>query len=61
MFVGGIVVDDGMDELAGGYGGLDPVEKANEFLVVMACDALAGHRAIQTLSAAKSVVAPCRI
>ena len=35
MFVGGIVVDDGMDHLACRNGALDLVEKADKFLTSM--------------------------
>src|SRR6188472_3056749 len=33
VLVGGVVVEDGVDQLAGWHGGLDPVEEADELLV----------------------------
>src|SRR5271155_257382 len=44
MLVDGVVVEDGMDELAGWHCGLDPVQEADEFLVAMARHALADGR-----------------
>ena len=35
LFVGGIVVDDGVDDFSGRHGALDGVEEANELLVAM--------------------------
>ena len=35
LFVGGIVVDDGVDDFSGRYGALDGVEEANELLLAM--------------------------
>ena len=49
MLVGGLVVEDGMDEFAGGHGGLDPVEEADELLVPVSGHALADHRAIEDI------------
>ena len=49
MLLGGVVVENGVDELAGGHDRLDPVEEADEFLVAMARHALAGHRAVEDI------------
>jgi len=35
MLVGGIVVEDGVDELTGRHRGLDPIEETDELLVAM--------------------------
>ena len=52
MFVGGIVVDDGMDHLAFRNGALDFIEKANELLMTVPSS---------TLRAANNVVVPLRL
>ena len=49
MLVGSVVVEDRMDQLAGGYGSLDLVEEAYEFLVAVAGHALADHRAVEDI------------
>jgi len=49
VLVGGIVIEDGVDQLAGGHGGLDPVEETDEFLVAMARHALADHCAVEDI------------
>ena len=47
MLVGGIVVEDRMDQLAGRHGGLDPVEETDELLMAMPRHALTNHRAVE--------------
>jgi hypothetical protein len=47
MFVGGAVVEDCVDQLAGRHGGLDPVEEADELLVSMPRHALTDHAAVK--------------
>ena len=47
MLVGGVVVDDGVDQLAGRDLRLDGVEEADELLMPMALHAAADHRAVQ--------------
>ena len=47
MLVGGIVVEDGMDQLARRPGGLDPVEEADELLMAVPRHALADHGAVE--------------
>jgi hypothetical protein len=47
--VGGVVVEDGVDQLAGWHGGLDPVEEADELLVPVPRHALADDAAIQDI------------
>ena len=47
MLVSGIVIDNGMDQLAGWHGGLDGVEEADELLMPMALHAAADHCAVQ--------------
>jgi hypothetical protein len=61
VLVSGIVVEDGVNELAGRHGGLDAVEETDEFLVAMTRHALAITVPSRTLSAANSVVVPCRM
>ncbi|TXM94973.1 hypothetical protein FV223_02570 [Methylobacterium sp. WL116] len=43
MFVGGDVIEDGVDHLAGRDGGLDAIEKPDEFAVSVALHAAAEH------------------
>jgi hypothetical protein len=45
--VGGIVVDDGLDDPAGWHGPLDGIEEADELLVPVALHAAADHGAFQ--------------
>ena len=45
MLVRGVVVEDDMDDLAGGDVGFDRIEKANELLMAVALHALPDHRA----------------
>src|SRR5262249_28106823 len=47
MLVGGVVVGDGMDQLAGRHGGLDGAEEADELLMAVLLHAPADHAAIQ--------------
>ena len=47
MLVGGVVVEDGMDELAGRHLGFDGIEKADEFLMPVALHAAADHLAVE--------------
>ena len=61
MFVGSVVVRDGMDQLAGRHGGLDGAEEADELLVAMLLHASADHAAVQHVERANSVVVPCRL
>ena len=46
-FVGGVVVDDGVDDLAGRDCGLDLVQEADELLMPVALHAAADHRPVQ--------------
>ena len=62
MLVGGVVVDDGVDDLAGRDGALDGVEETDEFLMAM----LLGMQRPMTvpsriLRAANRVVVPLRL
>jgi hypothetical protein len=59
MFVGGVIVEDGVDHFAGRHGALDGIEKADEFLVGMALHARAVHDAVEGIEAANRVVVPC--
>ena len=45
--VGAIVIDDGMDHLAGRDGALDRIEEADELLVAMALHAVAENGAVE--------------
>ena len=47
MLVGGVVVDDAMDKLAGGHRCLDRIEEADEFLVPMLLHTTADDLAVQ--------------
>lgn len=47
MLVGGVAVDDGVDQLAGWYRGLDGVEEADELPVPGAPDAAADDAAVE--------------
>ena len=49
VLVGGIIVEDGVDQLAGRHGGLNPIEKADELLVAVPCHALADHGAVEDI------------
>src|SRR6516225_1925983 len=53
MLVGGVVVGDGMDQLAGWHGGLDGAEEADELLVAMLLHATADHAAVQHIESGK--------
>jgi hypothetical protein len=53
MLVGGVVVKDGVDELAGRHGGLDPVEETDELLVAMLRQALTDHGAVEDIERGK--------
>src|SRR3954454_3633014 len=47
MLMGGVVVEDGVHQLAGRRGRLDSVEKAEKLLVAMPLHAAADHRAVE--------------
>ena len=47
MFVGGIIVEDDVDELASRGLALDSIAKTNEFEVAVALHAAANHRAVE--------------
>ena len=47
MFMGGIVVENDVDRLAGGHLALDGIEEADEFEVAVALHAAADHRAVE--------------
>ena len=49
MFVRGVVVGNGVDQLACGHGALDSVEEADELLMAMLGHATAEHRAIANI------------
>ena len=53
MFVGGIVVDDGMDHLACGNGALDFIEEANELLMAVALHVTSDDRAVKNIEGGK--------
>lgn len=53
MLVGGVVVDDGMDELAGRHLRLDGVEEADELLVTVALHVATDHRAVDEVEGSK--------
>src|SRR6202035_2901330 len=49
MFMGGVVVDDGVDRLSRGNLFLDDIEEADELLMAMALHVAADHRAVEDL------------
>src|SRR5271170_2167688 len=49
MLVDGVIVEDGMDQLAGWHRRLDPVEEADEFLMAMTRHALPDHAAVEDI------------
>src|SRR5208337_4573660 len=53
MLVGGVVVHDGMHQLASGHLGVDSIEKADELLVPMALHAAADDAALQHIEGGK--------
>jgi hypothetical protein len=58
--VGGVIIEDNADDLAGRNVGFDRIEKTNELLVAVTLHAAADGLASSTLSAANKVVVPCR-
>ena len=63
MLVGGVVVEDHMDALAGRDIGLDGVEEADELLVAVALHAAPDDLALEHVEGvpANRVVVPCRL
>ena len=59
LFVGGIVVDDGVDDFSGRNSALDGIEEADELLVAM--PSLQRTVPSRMLSAANRVVVPLRL
>ena len=53
MLVRGVVVEDDMDDLAGGDVGFDRIEKANEILMAMALHAAANDPAFRDVERGK--------
>ena len=47
MLVGGVVVEDGVDDLAGGNLALDGVQEADELLMAMALHAAADYGSVE--------------
>ena len=63
MFVGGVVVEDDMDQLASRDLALDGIEKADEFLMAMALHAAADDLALKDIEGGEQsggAVAPRR-
>ena len=61
MFMGGIVVENDVDRLAGGHLALDSIEEADEFEVAVTLHTAADHVPSSTLRAANRVVVPWRL
>ena len=59
MLVGGVVVEDDVDHLAGRHVGLDRVQEAHELLVAVALHVAADDGPVEA-SAANRVVVPWR-
>ena len=55
LFVGGIVVDDCVDDLSGRHGALDGVEEANELLVAMPSHAASDVRPLHMFERAIAI------
>ena len=53
MFVGGVIVGDGVDDFASGHVPFDGVEKANEFLMPMLLHTAPDDRAIKNIQRGK--------
>ena len=53
MLVSGVVIGNGVDQLAGWHAGLNGVEEADELLMPMALHAAADHRAVQHVEGGK--------
>ena len=49
LFVGGVVVDDGVDDFADRYGALDGVEEADELLMAMPAHAAPNHGPVENV------------
>ena len=61
VLVGGVVIDDGVNEFPGWHRGLDLVEEADEFLMAVALHVRPITVPSSTLSVANTVVVPCRM
>ena len=61
LLVRGVVVEDDVDGLVRRHLALDAVEEADELLMAVALHVLAMTVLSSTLSAANSVVVPCRL
>jgi hypothetical protein len=59
LFVGGVVVDDGVDDFSGRDGALDGVEEADELLVAMPSHAASDHGSVEEVERGDRVVVPC--
>ena len=53
VFVGGVVVEDDMDRLAGRHGVLDRVEETDELRMPVALHALSEHGAVERVEGSK--------
>ena len=60
LFVGGVVVDDGVDNFSGRDGVLDDVEEVDE-LLADAVHAASDYGSVGEVSAANRVVVPLRL
>ena len=49
LFVGGIVVDDSVNNFSGRHGALDGIEEANELLVAMPSHATSDHGSVEDI------------
>lgn len=61
VFVSGIIVENGVDDLARRNLGLDGIEEADEFLMAVTLHISPGHGSIEDVRAANNVVVPCRL
>src|SRR5271165_6022997 len=49
MFVGGVIVDNGMDDFAGRYLGFDGIEEADKLLMAVTLHVAADHAAVENV------------
>ena len=61
LFVGGVVVDDGVDDFSGRNSALDGVEETNELLVAMPSHAASDHGSVEEVERGEQVVVPLRL
>ena len=61
MLMGGVVVEDHVNELSGGHLGLDSIQEADELLVTMALHTSANDLTFEHIESSKQRVVPWRL